>query len=795
MTSTPATTQPGSEDAGDDRSEGSKPAYDYRSPLPTRVSSACERCRRNKSRCDPFRPCSLCVRANVECSSSTSVTATTHPRKRRRVQDHTSDHSPHDHATPFRPREKEAIPDTRNTYVDTNTEVNIDAESRRHSVQDGEADSAMGIAQKICQLNSQHFLKRTVSAIPGGDVCSKPLVSRQDRTQRRPVPSILGYTLPPMDVMRTLLEEYFDAVHWFSLVIYEPRFRTRFQSIEDGLAYPSQKTFLVLLSVVLGMGAWYRSHKGGVDLYHPDEDWRAWGLSLITGAGSQLTDLMDHSSVASVQTCILLGSYYVYHGKPNLSFALLGATIKTAQAIGLHREPARGEFEDIEERKRVWWTIYTWDRFASVTYGRPLGINDKDCNVSTPSDVYEHPFFKQESMAGAESSICYSTYQRELNKLYMIASTIIETIFGIRTVGSIKQVTGNHYTSEIMEVTKRLWNWRQCLPAHLVLDNDHDYQQDSSPTSRVHSLQALALQLTLDNLLIIIHRPFLAQQVDHLFKNQPTNGQANAHPSLGTSHAVHSSSSSEQWWNAAVRTSKITEMPQLAQLATDSHLVAFLAINLFNSAIVMVVMALSDPLSDRAQEVKRTITRIFRLQELLGKRSTLSMQSNIVLKDVIHLLLRREAEAMLAPIIPSNRQTSRNSSLTSNSAFVSVDDTLRLPLQFPLNSTSEIPGHQEHTTADRVMRFNESLASVQRVFPNAFDSINNNDGDVSGGWEQGQVAPFHSSETGDGAWPNSDFHNFGIGDGTEPMNDELVDDAGNGLYWFWDSIWSEPLDQ
>lgn len=595
----------------------------------------------------------------------------------------------------------------------------------------------MATTPQICQLSSQHFLKRTVSAIPGGDVCSKPLASRQDRTQRRPVSSILGYALPPMEVMRTLLEEYFDAIHWFSLVIYEPRFRTRFQSLEDGLAYPSQKTFLVLLSVVLGMGAWYRSHKSGADIDHPGEDWRAWGLSLITGAGSQLTDLMDQSSVASVQTCILLGSYYVYHGRPNLSFALLGATIKTAQAIGLHREPARGEFEDIEERKRVWWTIYTWDRyaglrimsrcavshpadwfrFASVTYGRPLGINDKDCNVNTPSDVFEHPCFKQESMARAESSICYSTYQRELNKLYMIASPIIETIFGIRTVGSIKQVTGNHYTSEIMEVTKRLWDWRQCLPPRLVLDIDHDYQQDPSPTSRVHRLQALALQLTFDNLLIIIHRPFLAQQVDHLFKNQPANGQANAHPSLCPSHAAHSSSSSEQWWNAAVRTSKITEMPQLAQLATDSHLVAFLAINLFNSAIVMVVMALSDPLSDRAQEVKRTITRIFRLQELLGKRSTLSMQSNIVLKDVIHMLLRREAEAMLAPVISSNRQASRNSneaSLTSNLAFASVEDTLRLPLQLPLNSTGEFPGHQEHTTADRVMRFNESLASVQR---------------------------------------------------------------------------------
>jgi hypothetical protein len=166
--------------------------------------------------------------------------------------------------------------------------------------------------------------------------------------------------------MCTLLEEYFDSVHWFSLVIYEPRFRSKFESIQDSLAYPSQKPFLLLLSAVLGMAAWYKSHKNGMDADHPNEDWGAWASSLIEGAGQQLTDLMDHISIPSVQACILLGSYYIYHGKPNLSFALLGATIKTAQALALHRQPVQGDAESMEERKRVWWTIYTWDRHVSL---------------------------------------------------------------------------------------------------------------------------------------------------------------------------------------------------------------------------------------------------------------------------------------------------------------------------------------------------------------------------------------------------------------------------------------------
>jgi hypothetical protein len=181
-------------------------------------------------------------------------------------------------------------------------------------------------------------------------------------------------------------------------------------------------------------------------------------------------------------------------------------------------------------------------------------------------------------------------------------------------------------------------------------------------------------------------------------------------------------SSTEQWWDAALRTSKVTEMPQLAQLATNTHLVAFLAMNLFHSAIVMAVLALSDPLSDRAQEVKRTITRIYRLQELLGKKTKLSMQSNIILKDVIHMLLRREADAMLAPVVapqapqPGTAGDGQKTPTPPEASLMSVEDTLRLPIQLPLGTVNSRLHRdaQQHSTADMALRLNESLASLQR---------------------------------------------------------------------------------
>ena len=235
-------------------------------------------------------------------------------------------------------------------------------ESTRQSSVEGEPDSAMGIAQRIYRLGNRPQLNRTTSAFPGGHTGIHNERTRFGRTHRQPVATILGFSLPTLEVMQVLLEEYFNKVHWFSLGIYEPRFRHSFSTIEDGLASASQKSFLLLLSTMLGMGAWYRSHRADKVLHSPNEDWHVLSQALLQGAERHLTELMDQTSIASVQVCILLGSYLVYHGKPNLSFALLGATIRAAQAIGLHRQPIGGTQASIEERKRVWWTIYTWDR-------------------------------------------------------------------------------------------------------------------------------------------------------------------------------------------------------------------------------------------------------------------------------------------------------------------------------------------------------------------------------------------------------------------------------------------------
>jgi hypothetical protein len=179
-----------------------------------------------------------------------------------------------------------------------------------------------------------------------------------------PISEILNVDLPSRQLCDALVDTYFYTVHWFSLVLYEPKFRERYTTIMGrGTAYPADRAFLLLLLMVMVMGCWY-----GAGLLPPETastaDLGNMRHAFLRTVNQSFMDLIDEDSLEFVQLCALLGSYWLYWGRPRSSFSILGAATKSAQAIELHRDlDKRLSLPDAEERKRVWWTIYTWDRF------------------------------------------------------------------------------------------------------------------------------------------------------------------------------------------------------------------------------------------------------------------------------------------------------------------------------------------------------------------------------------------------------------------------------------------------
>lgn len=217
-------------------------------------------------------------------------------------------------------------------------------------------------------------MSRPTFAIPGGDFRAR----RESVDGYYSISDLIDVDLPPKSSTDDLLDVYFYTVHWFSLVVYEPTFRRRCHDITStGVARSTDRPFLLLLLMVLVMGCHYGRNIAHAGLGQVDlDDLRTRYLKVVR---QNFMDLLDEDSLEFVQICTLLGSYWLYWGKPRSSFTILGAAVKAAQAISLHRQSDRYSQTNqqvSEERKRVWWTIYTWDRCVYHPFQTSLVLRD-----------------------------------------------------------------------------------------------------------------------------------------------------------------------------------------------------------------------------------------------------------------------------------------------------------------------------------------------------------------------------------------------------------------------------------
>jgi hypothetical protein len=175
---------------------------------------------------------------------------------------------------------------------------------------------------------------------------------------------------PPPDIGHKLIEAYFAHVHVLMPMIDEDQFWHTWLYGER-----KDSPWLALLNIVLAIGSSASNTSDSEDHVAYFKRARAH-LDLETfGSGSLLT----------LQALGLLSGYYLHWlNRPNEASCLMGATLRMATALGLHREysesqtrtPGPSREKDstdvpIDVRRRTWWGLFILDTWASTTTGRP----------------------------------------------------------------------------------------------------------------------------------------------------------------------------------------------------------------------------------------------------------------------------------------------------------------------------------------------------------------------------------------------------------------------------------------
>ncbi|KAI9376449.1 fungal-specific transcription factor domain-containing protein [Aspergillus egyptiacus] len=175
-----------------------------------------------------------------------------------------------------------------------------------------------------------------------------------------------------------LLDAYFTYVQPLTPILDEQSFRETYAS-----GHRKDDRWYCLLNMVLAMGSICASTCD--DISHKIYYSRCRAYLDLESLGA--------SHLETVQTLGILGGWYLHYvAQPNLAYSLMGAALRMAATMGLHREFAnqsdtsnKQKLASLNLKRKVWWTLFLMDCWGGVTLGRPtMGRYSPSITVKLP---------------------------------------------------------------------------------------------------------------------------------------------------------------------------------------------------------------------------------------------------------------------------------------------------------------------------------------------------------------------------------------------------------------------------
>ncbi|KAF5964685.1 transcriptional regulatory [Fusarium coicis] len=314
-----------------------------------KVTNACERCRKQRLKCDIERPCTLCARANTECIASGS--AIWRPYQ-----------GAPEHAAATNSSVKNEPGTTNGSAVESawNSSSTVKLVEELKAFQQHDSASLEGV--EFSALRSETWTQSEATAedftknIVDTNVTERPkdIQPRQGniRSKLSVAEKELMSLLPGIGPATLLVDNYFDRIHWFILVFHQDDFRSKFQDLYDDTTVPSgpnaSSRDTGFVAVLLAVFATSLHHIGAQEskLKSYNIDPEQLKARILDTLKSRFLDIVSRGSLEAVQFCVLLASYYLYHGEPGMAWPLSGSGLRIAQALNLHRKMSPGDPSD-----------------------------------------------------------------------------------------------------------------------------------------------------------------------------------------------------------------------------------------------------------------------------------------------------------------------------------------------------------------------------------------------------------------------------------------------------------------
>ncbi|KAI8723166.1 Zn(2)-C6 fungal-type domain-containing protein [Fusarium sp. LHS14.1] len=408
------------------------------------TSSACDRCHRRKVRCDKLQPqCSPCRRADVACQYAVSE----HQIRRRNIQKlerRIRDLQANNDALSAQIRESEAPPAEREVSTQSYaTPATPSQHVENSSPGDGE------VAEEVIQMSliaggGHHFVGSTSGLLLANLLQARPQPSSSLLNASGWKPNSLSGLnspkgtsgLPPKSLASELLRAYCSHDHLcYPFVSTKSLYRSLDAVYESE---PREKdpvdAFFVDMTLAIGTAQVHKFNWNGV--YDAETHYNR--------AMTRLADVLARDGIERLQALLLICQYRMGTTSSNTTTSvwhLIGVAARTCLEMGLHRAStytlpgasdgdssnSTAREEEMETKRRCFWSLVALDRVTSLALGRPLAIQLEDIDVDLPPCANSDPL-PQDQDGNPLSSAPYGTPQ------YRAATTVFVHIVRYRLI-------------------------------------------------------------------------------------------------------------------------------------------------------------------------------------------------------------------------------------------------------------------------------------------------------------------------------------------------------------------------
>ncbi|KUJ21163.1 uncharacterized protein LY89DRAFT_428223 [Mollisia scopiformis] len=519
-----------------------------------RIAQACDSCKRRKQKCNGLKPCEKCSKRTLECTYGAAETgpAEDGPSPKRRMLEPVPDglsmgtnnihvHSPaitqahwspgimkHDlNGVQYSGQTPNAVGDTPGAgpFPDKddkqkkspNDADGIPGIGSGASTSDGHEEEAERFSHTRMLLDpkgrllyigdsaSLSFLQ-LIRLVVDSVVGSSPFTNdpRRYKIVENPLtlPENLRRThlLPDRQTANILVASYFTNVNGLIEVFQR---RSFLMTLEACYTDPlnADASWLCMLYLVFAIGLVMATPIPGTPedaIIQKLRNERFDRAEIFYSDAKQLADPssgFEDAGFWSIQALTLMSVYTLAISKRNAAYAYYGMAVRSAFALGLHREESMSLFSTSEQstRRNLWRSLFVLDRFLAASLGRPTAIRESDCSDDILQLGEKAPFpqapFPTEANASFSSSGALGL-KASVSSCQMIGM-ILEKVYSKRKIS----------TKLAQEIATLCKGWPKSLDPSLQ-------HRQASPVDPAQGIAILHVNLLNCHSVILLTRPF-----------------------------------------------------------------------------------------------------------------------------------------------------------------------------------------------------------------------------------------------------------------------------------------------